>query len=149
MAVSTIHRLEQLFRRAARLDLDKTDFGRLEDFVRRKVVDLVVRGEANAKANNRDVVQPWDLPITKGLQETIHRFRLLNAELRLTDYLAGLVRLPPTDLAVGAETEEHFPEIAGALCIALAETFRITNAELKNPTTDDWERAYRLFDLLL
>lgn len=23
------------------------------------------RGEANAKANNRDVVQPWDLPITK------------------------------------------------------------------------------------
>jgi hypothetical protein len=149
MAVATIHRLEHLFRRAAGLDLDKTDFGRLEDFVRSKVADLVVRGEANAKANGRDVVQPWDLPITKGLQETIHRFRLINAELQLTDYLAGLVRLPPTDLAIGEETEERFSEIAGALCIALAETFRIIDENLKNPMTDDWERAYRLFDLLL
>jgi hypothetical protein len=149
MAVATIHRLEQLFRRAASLDLDKTDFGRLEDFVRRKVEDLVVRGEANARANGRDVVQPWDLPITKGLQETIHRFRLENAELQLTDYLTGVIRLPPTDLAIGDETEARFPEIAGALCIALAETFRIMDPDLKNPMTEDWERAYRLFDLLL
>ena len=149
MTVATIHRLEQLFRRAAGLDLDKSDFDRLEDFVRGKVVDLVLRGEANAKANGRDVVLPWDLPITKGLQETIHRFRLINAELRLTDYLAGLTRLPPTDLAIGDETEERFPDIAGALCIALAETFRITDEDLKNPKTEDWERAYRLFGLLL
>lgn len=149
IVVATIHRLEQLFRRAAGLDLDKSDFDRLEHFVRRKVVDLVVRGEANARANGRDVVQPWDLPITKGLQETIHRFRLVDAELQLTDYLAGLTRLPPTELAIGDETEERFPEIAGALCIALAETFRITNADLENPTTEDWERADRLFGLLL
>jgi hypothetical protein len=149
MVVATIHRMEQLFRRAAGLDLDKSDFGRLEDFVRRKVEDLVVRGEANARANDRDVVQPWDLPITKGLQETIHRFRLLNAELQLSDYLAGLIRLPPLDLAIGEETEERFSEIVGALCIALAETFRIIDEDLKNATTQDWERAYRLFDLLL
>jgi hypothetical protein len=149
MVVATIHRLEQLFRRAAGLDLDKSDFGRLEEFVRRKVEDLVVRGEANARANGRDVVQPWDLPITKGLQETIHRFRLINAELQLTDYLAGLIRLPPTDLAIGEDTEARFSEIAGALCIALAETFRIIDEDLKNPMTQDWERAYRLFDLLL
>lgn len=149
MAVATIHRLEQLFRRAAGLALDKSDFDRLEDFIRLKIQDLVVRGEANAKANGRDVVQPWDLPITKGLQETIHRFRLINAELALTDYLAGLIRLPPTALAIGDETEECFSEIAGALCIALAETFRITDEHLKNPTTEDWERAYRLFGLLL
>jgi hypothetical protein len=149
MVVATIHRMEQLFRRAAGLDLDKSDFGRLEDFVRRKVEDLVVRGEANARANDRDVVQPWDLPITRGLQETIHRFRLLNAELQLSDYLAGLIRLPPLDLAIGEETEERFSEIVGALCIALAETFRIIDEDLKNATTQDWERAYRLFDLLL
>jgi hypothetical protein len=35
------------------------------------------------------------------------------------------------------------------LCIALAETFRILDEDLKNPMTEDWERAYRLFDLLL
>ena len=147
--MATIHRLEKLFRRAGDLDLDKSDLGRLENFVRRKVEDLVVRGEANAKANSRDVIQPWDLPITKGLQETIHRFRLINAELQLTDYLSGLIRLPQSDLAIGYDTEARFSEIAGGLCLAVAETFRIIDQNLKNPTTKDWERAYRLFDLLL
>ncbi len=147
--MATIHRLEKLFRRAGDLDLDKSDVGRLENFVRHKVEDLIVRGEANAKANDRDVIQPWDLPITKGLQETIHRFRLLNADLRLTDYLAGLIGLPPSDLAISYDTEARFSEIAGGLCLALAETFKIIDQDLKNPTTEDWDRAYRLFDLLL
>ncbi len=138
-----------MFRRAGDLDLDKSDLERLENFVRRKVQDLVVRGEANAKANSRDVVEPWDLPITKGLQETIHRFRLINAELQLTDYLGGLIGSPPSDLAIGDETQARFFEIAGGLCLALAETFKIKDQDLNNPTTKDWERAYRLFDLLL
>ncbi|AXK73514.1 DUF1931 family protein [Lysobacter sp. TY2-98] len=147
--MATIHRLEKLFRRAGGLDLDKTDVRRLEEFVRHKVVDLVVRGEANAKANDRDVVEPWDLPITKGLQETIHRFRLMNAELQLTEYLGGLIQLPPSDLSIGDETEASFPDIAGALCVALAESFKVIDEDLKNPATEEWERAYRLFDLLL
>jgi hypothetical protein len=147
--MATIHRLEKFFRRAGDLDLDKSDVGRLENFVRHKVEDLIVRGEANAKANNRDVIQPWDLPITKGLQETIHRFRLINAELQLTDYLAGLVGLPPSDLAIGHDTEARFPEIAGGLCLALAQTFKIIDQDLKNPTTREWDLAYRVFDLLL
>jgi hypothetical protein len=147
--MATIHRLEKLFRQTADLDLDKSDLGRLEEFVRRKVEDLVIRGEANAKANDRDVIQPWDLPITKGLQETVHRFRQINAELQLTDYMSGLTGRPPSDLAIGDETQERFPEIAGGLCLALGETFRIIDPKLRNPTTKEWERAYRLFDLLL
>jgi hypothetical protein len=147
--MATIHRLEKLFRRTADLDFDKSDIGRLENFVRHKVEDLVVRGEANAKANDRDVIQPWDLPITKGLQETVHRFRQINAELQLTDYLVGLTGSPPSDLAIGDETQARFSEIAGGLCLALAEAFRVIDPSLKNPTTRDWERAYRLFDLLL
>lgn len=146
--MTTIHRLEKLFRRSGDLDFDKSDFGRLENFVQRKVADLIVRGEANAKANDRDVVEPWDLPITKGIQETIHRFRPLNAELQLTEYLGQLVGLPPSDLAIGDETQARFPEIAGGLCLALSETFKILDQDLKNPRTEDWERANRLFDLL-
>lgn len=147
--MAIILRLEKLFRRAGDLDLDKSDVARLETLVRRKIEDLVVRGEANAKANSRDVVQPWDLPIPKGLQETILRFRLIDAELQLTEYLGGLIRLPPTDLAIGYDTEAQFSEIAGGLCLAIAETFRIINQNPKNPTTKDWDRTYRLFDLLL
>lgn len=147
--MAAIHRLEKMFRRDGDLDLDKSDIERLEEFVRRKVQDLVVRGEANAKVNGRDVVEPWDLPITKGLQETIHRFRPVNAELQLTDYLGRLIASPQTDLTIGDETAARLPEIAGGLCLALAETFKITDPRLKNPQTKDWERAYRLFDLLL
>ena len=66
MAVATIHRLEKLFRRAADLDFDKSDFVRLESFVRRKIDDLIVRGEANAKANRRDVVQGYPSSISFG-----------------------------------------------------------------------------------
>ena len=147
--MATIHRLEKLFRRTGDLTLDKSDTQRLENFVRRKIADLILRGEANAKANSRVVVEPWDLPITKGLQETIHRFRLMNVELQLTDYLAGMAGLPPSDLAIGDETQARFSEIAGGLCLSLAETFKIIDPDLKNPTTQDWERAYRVFDLLL
>jgi hypothetical protein len=147
--MATIHRIEKMFPRAGDLDLDKTELERLETFVHRKVTDLVVRGKANAKANSRDVVERWDLPITKGLQETIHRFRLINAELHLTDYLSGQIGLPPSDLAIGDETQARFSEIAGGLCLALAETLRIIDPNLRNPTTRDWDRAYRLFDLLL
>ena len=147
--MATIHRLEKLFRRTGDLTLDKSDTQRLENFVRRKIADLILRGEANAKANSRVVVEPWDLPITKGLQETIHRFRLMNAELQLTDYLAGMAGLPPSDLAIGDETQARLSEIAGGLCLSLAETFKIIDPDLKNPTTQDWERAYRVFDLLL
>lgn len=147
--MATVHRLEKMFRREGNLDLDKSDLERLETFVRRKVQDLVIRGEALAKANGRDVVEPWDLPITKGLQETIHRFRLINAELQLTDYLSGKIGSPPSDLAIGDETEARLPEVAGGLCLALAEAFKTIDEKLKNPTTRDWDRAYRLFDLLL
>jgi len=147
--MATVHRLEKMFRQESALALDKSDLERLEGFVRQKVQDLVIRGEANAKANNRDVVEPWDLPITKGLQETIHRFRMVNAELQLTDYLGGLIALPQTDLAIGDETEARFPEVAGGLCLALSDTFKIIEPDLKNPQTKDWDRAYRLFDLLL
>jgi hypothetical protein len=147
--MATIHKLEKFFRRESHLDLDKSDLKRLEEFIRQKAVDLVIRGEANAKANNRDVIQPWDLPITKGLQETIHRFRLINAELQLSDHLGGLIGLPHSDLAIADETQARFPEIGGGLCLALAETFKIIGQKLKNPSTREWERAYRLLDLLL
>ncbi|WP_189427480.1 DUF1931 family protein [Devosia pacifica] len=147
--MATIHRLEKLFRRTGDLVLDKSDLKRLEDFLHGKVGDLVIRGEANAKANNLEVIRPWDLPITKGLQETIHRFRAANADLQLTDYFSGLVGSPPSDLAIGDEAQARFPEIAGGLSFALAETFKILDPKLKNPTTQDWDRAYRVFELLL
>jgi hypothetical protein len=70
-----VSNFERFFRAAASLDVDKDDLRRYEDFVNRKVRDLLLISRAAARANGRDIIEPWDLPITKGLQETIHDFR--------------------------------------------------------------------------
>jgi hypothetical protein len=45
-------------RRAAGLDVDKGDLRRLRDFINQKLYDLLVLGQAVAKANNRDIIEP-------------------------------------------------------------------------------------------
>jgi hypothetical protein len=77
MAVMGATKFERLFRAAAGLNVDKQDVKRYGDFVNHKIYDLLLRGQATAKANGRDVIDPHDLPITKGLQECIHVFAKL------------------------------------------------------------------------
>jgi len=147
--VMGIARFERFFRRAASLDIDKSDLERYDQFVHRKTYDLLLRAAANAKANGRDVIQPSDLPITKGLQESIHAYRKLDEELELEPILRQLAQLPALDLAYGEDLQAELPDVVGGLSHALARIFRIVNPELKNPNSADWETAFRLFDLLM
>jgi Domain of unknown function (DUF1931) len=144
-----VSNFERFFRAAASLDVDKDDLRRYEDFVNRKVRDLLLIGRAAARANGRDVIEPWDLPITKGLQETIHDFRGMDEAAEVRPMLEEIVAIPPQELAYSEETEGRLPEIAGGLSLALARAFKIIEPRLKNPQTEHWERAYRVFDLLL
>ncbi|WP_329083444.1 MULTISPECIES: DUF1931 family protein [unclassified Streptosporangium] len=149
MAVMAVSRFERFFRSAAGVDVDKDDLRRYGDFVNDKLYDLLVIGQAHAKANRRDIIEPWDLPVTKGLQESIHRFRLLDEDIELKPILEQLAALPPLDLSVGEETVGRLPEIVGGLSVALAQAFKIVDPEVKNPATEQWERTTRVFDLLL
>lgn len=149
MPLVAVSRFERFFRLAAGLDVDKADLKRYSDFVNQKVRDLLIRGEAAARANGRDVIQPFDLPITKGLQECIHQFRSINEEIELKPILDTLTARPPLDLACSEETQARLPSIAGGLSVALARTFKIIDPDLKNPQTEHWERSFRIFDLLL
>ena len=149
MTVSNIARFERFFRAAAGLDVDKSDLRRYEDFVHRKTYDLLLRGQANAKANGRDIIEPFHLPIGNGLQERIHEFRKMDSEIALEPILAHLSTLPPLALAYSSATEEELPRIVGGLSVALARAFTIIDPGLKNPSTEHWERAFRMFDLLL
>ena len=144
-----VSNFERFFRAAASLDVDKDDLRRYEDFVNRKVRDLLLISRAAARANGRDVIEPWDLPITKGLQETIHDFRGMDEAAEVRPMLEEIVAIPPQELAYSEETEGRRPEIAGGLSLALARAFKIIEPRLKNPQTEHWERAYRVFDLLL
>jgi hypothetical protein len=144
-----VTQFERFFLAAAGLDVDKSDLKRYSDFVNRKIYDLLIRGEAAAKANGRDVIEPFDLPVTKGLQESIHEFRKLNEQIELQPILDHLMARPPLDLAYGVATEARLPEVAGGLSLALARTFRTIDPTLKSPQSEHWERSFRIFDLLL
>ncbi len=144
-----VSKFERLFRLAAGLDVDKNDLRRLNDFVQAKIHDLLLVAQAAARSNARDVVQLWDLPITKGLQESFQAFDKLDTELELDPILEMIAGLPMLDLAYSTEVEEQMPRIVGGLTVALARTFKILDPEVKNPQSEHWDRATEIFNLLL
>ena len=149
MEVMAIAKFERFFRLAAGLDVDKSDLKRYSTFVNNKIYDLLLRAQAAAKANGRDIIEPHDLPIAKGLQERIHEFRTIDEQIELQPILDHLAARPPLDLAYSEETEARLPAIAGGISVALAQTFKVIDPDLRNPQTQHWETVLRIFDLLL
>jgi hypothetical protein len=149
VAVTNISKFERFFRAAAGLDVDKADLKRYSDFVHRKIYDLLLMSQAAAKFNQRDVIEFWDLPITKGLQESIHAYERLDEQIELETVMRGLTQLPPLDLEYGEETRAKLPSLHGGLSFALAQSFKIVDPHLKNPQTQHWATTFKLFDLLL
>ena len=95
MPVMGLVKFERLFRAAGGVTVDRDDVNRYLDFVNDAIYDLMVIGQATAKANVRDVIEPWDLPITKGLQESMHQFEKLEEEIELQPILESLAARPP------------------------------------------------------
>lgn len=149
MSVMGVPRFERFFRLAAGLDVDKNDLKRYGDLIGEKLYDLLVSAQATARANGRDIVQPSDLPVTKGLQERIHEFRKLDEEIDLQPILAQLATWPPLDVTVSEETEARLPAVVGGLSVALARTFRVLDPDLKSPQTTHWDRASAVLGLLV
>lgn len=149
MPLVAVAKFERFFRVAAGLDVDKNDLKRYDDFINHKVGDLLIMAEAAASANGRDIIEPWDLPITKGLQESMHAFREVDRGIDLNPVIERLTPRPPLDRALSDNTDLRLPEVVGGLSVALARAFKIIDPELKNPQSDHWDRAFRLFDLLL
>ena len=149
MPVLAVAKFERFFRLAAELTVDKNDLKRYTDFVNQKLYDLCLLGRVTAKTNDRDVIRPYDLPITKGLQESVRQFDEMDEELELISIMDELVALPPLDADLAVDTEAWLPRIAGGLSLALARTFKVLDPKVRNPQSDEWERAIRIFNLLL
>jgi hypothetical protein len=149
LAVTSVSTWERFFRAAAGLDVDKNDIKRHQDFIDAQLRSLVVRAEAVAKANGRDIIEMWDLPITAGLQACLHEFDRLDADLDPASALRGITPLPPTDFDYSEQTRDDIVSVAGGLSVALARVLRLLDPDVKNPQTTHWERAERLFAVLL
>jgi hypothetical protein len=149
MAVTAIPKYERFFRAVAEVDVDKDDLKRFTGFVFDRTIDLLIRGQANAKANLRDTIEFWDLPITKGLQERIHEFENVDRDIGLEPFLAELVAHPQLDVTLSEETDARLPSVAGGLSVALGRSFKVIDPKLANPSSEHWERSFRLFELLM
>jgi hypothetical protein len=147
--VMGVPKFERFFREAASLDVDKDDIKRYSDFVNEEIYDLLLIGQATAKANSRDVIERWDLPITKGLQESIHNFRKMDQDIELEPILDELAARPQLDVTLSEETTADLPRIAGGVSVALARAFKLLDTRLENPSSEHWDRAFQLFRLLM
>jgi hypothetical protein len=149
MAIMGVAKFERFFRAAGSVDVDKDDLKRYNEFLDHKIYDMFLIARNAANANGRDVIQPVDLPITKGLQESIHQFRKLDVEIEVRPLLEQLLARPALDIAISEETEAKLPGVAGGLSVALARSFRTIEPGRKNPATEQWERVFQIFELLL
>jgi hypothetical protein len=146
--VMSVNRFERFFRIAAGLDVDKQDLRRYSDFVNQKIYDLLSCGEEMASANGHKVILPSDLPITRGLRQSIREFEAIDEKLELAPILDHMAARPPLGVRLAEETEIMLPAVAGGFSIALARTFKLIDPDLKNPRTEHWQRACSIFDVL-
>ncbi len=149
MAIIGYTKLETLFRKAASLDIDKGHAKEITDIVEKKLVDLLLAGERNANLNGRDVIWEGDLPITKGLQETIIAFKKLEETIDVQDVLNYLTTIPPLKYPLDAELEAKLPEITGALLVVLARIMKEIDTEKRRVNHELIEKAKRIADLTL
>lgn len=101
---------------------------------------MLLIAEDAAKANNRDIIAPWDLPITKGLQESIHKYKEIDKKVSLRPIFEKHAGWPPLDRLPDYETQERLPDIMGGLSFALAKSFKSIWPDLKNPETQQLGR---------
>jgi len=60
-----------------------------------------------------------------------------------------LAKLPPLKLEYSDEIERTLPDLTGAITVALAKVFKTVNPDLKNPQSEDWEKAINIFRILV
>jgi hypothetical protein len=149
MAVMGISKFERFFRSEAGLHVDKSDLKRYNGFIQQKIYDLLIMAQATARANDRGLIMPFDLPITQGLQQSIHRFEKLDIAIELDPILEHLATLPALDLLVDEETQAQLPVVAGGLSLALADAFKVIDPKSDHPASLLWERGFQIFHLLL
>ncbi len=79
----------------------------------------------------------------------LHDFEDIDEEIELQPILEYLAEQRPLDLSISDETKARLTGIVGGLSVALARAFKIIDPDLKHPRSEQWRRAFRLFDLLL
>src|SRR5258708_1444728 len=89
------------------------------------------------------------LRTTRGWREGIPRWEGVDDGAEPGPILDDRATPPPLDTALTEDTQARLPLIFGGISVALARTFKVVDAELKAVHTQEWERAFSLFRLLI
>lgn len=143
------NRLEEFVLRVSDVELDKSDLDRLSSFVSDRLHDLLIVGVRNAGYNNRDLIMAADLPITKGLQESMQDFELYEKELDIESILDQLATYPMMDREPSQEVIDMLPSLMGTLIMVTTQLMTVVDPGVENPGSETWERVTETMDLLV
>jgi len=116
---------------AAGLDVDKSDLKRYSDFVNGKIYDLLLLGQAAAKATAASSSSPLIRPL-QGAAGDIHDFRNIDEQIELKPILDHLAALPALDLIYSSEPKKSAPRDAGA-SVSRSAALQIIDPEVEEP----------------
>jgi len=142
-------RLEQLVWRVSELELDKSDLERLSDLASEKLHDLLLSGVRHASYNNRDLIMEPDLPLTKGLRESMQDFQLYEEELEIEPVLEELATYPQMERKPSQEVIDMLPDLVGTLIMVTAQLMTIVDPGISNPDAETWDRVTETMELLI
>ncbi len=149
MAILGFTKLEALFRKAASLDIEKGHAKDITDIIEKKLIDFLIAAERNANLNGRDIIWEADLPITKGMQETIIEFKKLEELIDVKDVLNYLSTVPPLKYPLAADLEAKLPELTGAILVVMARVMKEIDSQKRKINHELIEKAARIMDLTL
>lgn len=149
MAIIGFTKLETFFRKVASLDIEKGHVKEITDIVEKKLLDFLVAAERNANLNGRDVIWEADLPITKGMQESMIEVKKLEEEVEVEDVLDYLTTVPPLKYPLAADLEAKLPNLTGAIVLVMARIMKEMETESRRVNHEMIERAGHIMDLTL
>ncbi len=150
MAVAGAHKIELLFKKAAGLKADKSKIKMLiSDVIDKKLYDLLLVGEMNAKYNGRDVIWYSDIPLTKAFRESMERFKELEEELELQQILDHLSSLPPLKYGLEIELENKLPLIVGTIIYILANIVKEFSPKDRTISSEEFKKAEEILNMLI
>ncbi|MBC2644456.1 DUF1931 family protein [Rhodococcus wratislaviensis] len=149
MTVMTVATFQTVFRETAGLYVEGSDLPRCNAVLTRSLYRLLLTGQRAAADHHRYIIEPDDLPVTRGLEENITHFRRLGHHLDPERILAQLATYPPLDRIPASGTEARFPDLVGGLTVTLARTLTVIAPGLARPGPAHWETLRSVADLYL
>lgn len=138
MTVMDVAMFGQVFDEVAGIEVDGTDPPLFNAIVTDTLHRLLLTGQASAAAHRRYIIEPEDLPVTRGLRENIRTFTGLGLRLEVERILAQLAVYPPLDRIPATETKAQFPAIVGGLAVAIARTLAVLHPDVTRPRPGHW-----------